>query len=150
MTMMELTVILVSLMTYLVQLCNNPSGRYRNSSLIRHYDTPINSTKFTTIPSKCSRTYTMNRLSDYYFRKRCCTTRSPALSNSVTLCIRTSATLAAFCRNILAAPPELEDIHGLDMFSIKHLLLHVELLHMHLDDMVNGVPVLQYPTHIIL
>ena len=66
------------------------------------------------------------------------------------LCVRTSASIAAFCLNVLATPPEINDIRGLDMLSIKYLLFYIERLHVHLYDTTNGVPVLQHQNHIIM
>ncbi|KAI2496943.1 hypothetical protein MHU86_17584 [Fragilaria crotonensis] len=42
------------------------------------------------------------------------------------LCVRTSATISAFCINTLADPPELNIIRGLDKHFIHHILRHHE------------------------
>ncbi|KAI2491524.1 hypothetical protein MHU86_23026 [Fragilaria crotonensis] len=54
------------------------------------------------------------------------------------LCVRTSATISAFCINTLADPPELNIIRGLDKHFIHHILLHVIRNHMYIDELISG------------
>ncbi|KAI2514023.1 hypothetical protein MHU86_407 [Fragilaria crotonensis] len=54
------------------------------------------------------------------------------------LCVRTSATISAFCINTLADPPELNIIRGLDKHFIHHILRHVIRDHMYIDELISG------------
>ncbi|KAI2510992.1 hypothetical protein MHU86_3464 [Fragilaria crotonensis] len=137
--MATLTEILVNLMRYQVQLYNNLSDYCLLCALPHRYDRqPLDAIHhhpfrmfqhFHHIPSR-----------DLFFTEAMLmdTINGTIHLRDLPLCVRTSATISAFCINTLADPPELNIIRGLDKHFIHHILLHVIRNHMYIDELISG------------
>ncbi|KAI2508284.1 hypothetical protein MHU86_6089 [Fragilaria crotonensis] len=120
--MATLTEILVNLMRYQVQLYNNlsdycllsPSPPLRSANPCHHSSPP-----FSDVPTLPSHSVTQPVFTEAMLMD---TINGTIHLRDLPLCVRTSATISAFCINTLADPPELNIIRGLDKHFIHHIL----------------------------
>ncbi|KAI2500358.1 hypothetical protein MHU86_14101 [Fragilaria crotonensis] len=137
--MATLTEILVNLMRYQVQLYNNLSDYCLLCALPHRCDTPTprrhSSPPFSDVPTLPSHSVTQPVFTEAMLMD---TINGTIHLRDLPLCVRTSATISAFCINTLADPPELNIIRGLDKHFIHHILRHVIRNHMYIDELISG------------
>ncbi|KAI2508341.1 hypothetical protein MHU86_6015 [Fragilaria crotonensis] len=135
--MATLTEILVNLMRYQVQLYNNLSD-YCLLCALPHRCDPPTPRRHSSPPFRMFQHFHHIPSRNLFFTEAMLmdTINGTIHLRDLPLCVRTSATISAFCINTLADPPELNIIRGLDKHFIHHILRHVIRDHMYIDELI--------------